>query len=133
MSELNKNARPRVTVQHFATNDEQTIKRLRAELAAEGANTASLLHTLALIREAGKWQKEMLSELPGAVKEMREQRDEAHGLIRKWRLNLVDVVEVGDYMDAMTSEARIRMNDADKRAFLAATAAWMGEKEGGGA
>lgn len=52
-------------------------KRLRAELAAEGANTASLLHTLALIREAGKWQKEMLSELPGAVKAMREQRDEA--------------------------------------------------------
>jgi hypothetical protein len=53
------------------------IDRLRAELAAEGANTASLLHTLALIREAGKWQKEMLSELPGAVKAMREQRDEA--------------------------------------------------------
>ena len=59
---------------------------------------------------------------------MREQRDEAHGLIQKWRLNLVDVVEVGDYMDAMTSEARISMNDADKRAFLEAT-----RKEGGGA
>jgi hypothetical protein len=59
---------------------------------------------------------------------MRQQRDEAHGLIRKWRLNLVDVVEIGDYMDAMTSEARIKMNDSDKRAFLAATA-----KEEGGA
>ena len=34
MSELNENARPRVTVQHFATNDERTIMRLRAELAA---------------------------------------------------------------------------------------------------
>ena len=59
---------------------------------------------------------------------MQKQRDEAHGLIRKWRLNLVDVVEVGDYMDAMTSESRIGMNDADKRAFLAATV-----KEWGGA
>jgi predicted nucleic acid-binding Zn-ribbon protein len=37
VSEPNKNARPRVTVQHFATNDEQTIKRLRAELAAAQA------------------------------------------------------------------------------------------------
>ena len=63
-------------------------------------------------------------ELAAAIK----QRDEAHGLIRKWRLNLVDVVEVGDYMDAMTSDARISMNDADKRAFLEAT-----RKEGGGA
>jgi hypothetical protein len=34
VSDTNKNARPRVTVQHFATNDEQTIERLRAELAA---------------------------------------------------------------------------------------------------
>ena len=59
---------------------------------------------------------------------MRQQRDEAHGLIRKWRLNLVDVVEIGDYTDAMTAEAHIGMNDADKRAFLAAT-----RKEGGGA
>ena len=104
------------------------VENLRAELAAECANTASLLHTLALIREAGRWQKEMLSELPSAVKAMRKQRDEAHSLIQKWRLNLVDVVDVGDYMDAMTSEARIRMNDADKRAFLAAT-----RKQGGGA
>lgn len=64
------------------------------------------------------------AELAAAIK----QRDEANGLIRKWRLNLVDVVEVGDYMDAMTSEARVSMNDADKRAFLAAT-----RKEGGGA
>ena len=52
----------------------------RVRAAAEGANTASLLHTLALIREAGKWQKEMLSELPGAVKAMREQRDIARRL-----------------------------------------------------
>ena len=59
---------------------------------------------------------------------MREQRDEAHGLIRKWRLNLVDVVEVCGFMDAMTSEARVSMNDADERAFLEAT-----RKQGGGA
>lgn len=68
--------------------------------------------------------RELERELAAAIK----QRDEAHGLIRKWRLNLVDVVEVGDYMDAMTSEARIGMNDSDKRAFLLAT-----RKEGGGA
>ena len=66
-------------------------------------------------------------ELERELAAMRQQRDEAHGLIRKWRLNLVDVVEVGDHMDAMTSEARIGMNDSDKRAFLEAT-----RKEGGG-
>ena len=68
--------------------------------------------------------RELERELAAAIKE----RDEAHGLILKWRLNLVDVVEHGEYMDAMTSEARIGMNDADKRAFLAATC-----KQGGGA
>jgi hypothetical protein len=79
---------------------QQEITRLRAELAQRTAELAKA----------------------------NAERDEAHGLIRKWRLNLVDVVEVGDYMDAMTSEARIGMNDADKRAFLSAT-----RKEGGGA
>ena len=74
-----------------------------------------------------------IESLRAELAAMRQQRDEAHDFIRKWRLNLVDVVEVGDYMDAMTSEARISMNDADKRAFLAATTAWMGDKEGGGA
>jgi hypothetical protein len=68
--------------------------------------------------------RQLERELAAAIK----QRDEAHGLIRKWRLNLVDVVEAGDYMDAMTSEARCSMNAADKRAFLEAT-----RKEGGGA
>jgi hypothetical protein len=74
--------------------------------------------------EAADEIERLRAELAAAIK----QRDEAHGLIRKWRLNLVDVVEVGDYMDAMTSEAHIGMNDADKRAFLSAT-----RKEGGGA
>jgi len=83
----------------------------------------------ALIDEAADEIERLRAELAA----MRQQRDEAHGLIRKWRLNLVDVVEIGDYMDAMTSEARIGMNDADKRAFLEATTAWMGKKERGGA
>ena len=55
----------------------QERDRLRAELSAERATTASLLRALALIREAGGWQTQMLSELPGAAKAMREQRDEA--------------------------------------------------------
>ena len=52
-------------------------ERLERELAAEKATTTSLLHSIALIREAGGWQTQMLSELPGAVKALREQRDEA--------------------------------------------------------
>lgn len=83
------------------------IERLRAELAAA-------------IKDRSAYRIE--------IDRLIQQRDEAHGLIRKWRLNLVDVVEAGEYMDAMTSEARIGMNDADKRAFLLAT-----QKEGGGA
>ena len=50
---------------------------LRAELSAERATTESLLHALALIREAGGWHTQMLSELPSAAKAMREQRDAA--------------------------------------------------------
>lgn len=61
-------------------------------------------------------------ELAAAIR----QRDEAHGLIRKWRLNLVEVVDNGEIMYAMTSDGRCSMNDADKRAFLEAT-----RKEGG--
>lgn len=79
------------------------------------------------VRDCAEYHNAVMAlrdELAAAIKE----RDEAHGLIREWRLNLVDVVEVGEYMDAMTSEARIAMNDADKRAFLSATV-----KEGGGA
>jgi hypothetical protein len=64
-----------------------------------------------------------------------EQRDEAHGLICGWwRKNAVEIVDDGESMYAMTPAGqRAMMNDADKRAFLAATAAWRGEKEGGGA
>lgn len=54
-----------------------TIDRLRAELAAERATTASLLRTIALIREAGGLAREDLDALPDAVKAMRQQRDEA--------------------------------------------------------
>ena len=52
-------------------------RELERDLAAERATTASLLRALALIREAGGWKTQMLSELPGAVKALREQRDEA--------------------------------------------------------
>ena len=69
------------------------------------------------VTEEGREIERLRAELAA----MRQQRDEAHGLIRKWRLNLVDVVEVGEYMDAMTSDAHISMSDADKRAFLEAT------------
>ena len=42
---------------------------------------ASLLHTIALIREAaGVDEKPMLSELPDAIRKLREERDEA----RRW-------------------------------------------------
>ena len=85
--------------------------------------------TDSLVEEGGlpydaDFARKLERELAAAIKE----RDEAHGLIRKWRLNLVEVVGDGEYMDAMTSEARIKMDDADKRAFVAAT-----RKEGGGA
>ena len=55
----------------------EIIERLRAELDAERATTASLLRTIALIREAGKFTREDLDALPSAVKAMRQQRDEA--------------------------------------------------------
>ncbi len=42
--------------------------------------------------------------------------------------NNKDIVDDGESMYALTSEARVSMNDADKRAFLAAT-----RKKGGGA
>jgi DNA repair exonuclease SbcCD ATPase subunit len=86
----------------------------RVRAAAEGANTASLLHTLALIREAGKWQKEMLSELPSAVKAMREQRDEA--------------VEL--YTDLLRRLSGSASSAPPRASFLSGDAR---EKEGGGA
>lgn len=84
--------------------DAQILER---ELAAAKAE---------LVRNADK--------LAAAIK----QRDEAHSLIRTWKVNLVDVVDDGEIMYAMTSEGRCSMNDAHKRTFLAAT-----RKEGGGA
>jgi hypothetical protein len=146
VSDINENDFSPLEPQPFVTEEGREVERLRAALAdmrqqrqelqllaaAEGANTASLLHTLALIREAGKWQKEMLSELPGAVKAMREQRDEAHSLICAWwRKNAVDIVDDGESMYALTPTGnRAMMNDADKRAFLAATTEWRGETDG---
>jgi hypothetical protein len=56
------------------------------------------------------------------------ERDEAHSLIRKWKVNLVEVVDDGEIMYAMTNDSMCNMTDSDKRAFLAATA-----KERGGA
>lgn len=69
-----------------------------------------------------------IERLRAELAAMRQQRDEAHGLIRKWRINLMDVVDDGEIMYAMTSDGRCSMNDADKRAFLEAT-----RKEVGGA
>lgn len=62
------------------------------------------------------------AELAAAIK----QRDEAHSLIRAWKVNLVDVVDDGEIMYAMTSDGRCSMDDAHKRAFLAATVKWGG-------
>lgn len=113
----------------------EIVERLRAELAAakaelaaERATSASLLRTIALIREAGGFTREDLDALPGAVKAMRQQRDEANSLIRAWKVNIFDFVDNGEIMYAITSDSRCSMNDAHKRAFLAAMA-----KEGGGA
>lgn len=88
----------------------------------------AVLHNDRSVELMNREAADEIERLRAELAAMRQQRDEAYGLIRKWRLNLVDVVEVGDYMDAMTSEAYIGMNDADKRAFLSAT-----RKEGGGA
>ena len=77
MSDLTDADFPPLEPQPFVTEEGREIERLRAELAAEGATTASLLRIIALIREAGGFTREDLAALPGAVKAMRQQRDEA--------------------------------------------------------
>lgn len=69
-----------------------------------------------------------LERLRAEVDRVTAERDEAHGLIRKWKVNLVEVVDDGEIMYAMTNDSMCNMTDSDKRAFLAATA-----KERGGA
>lgn len=102
------------------------IERLRAELAAERATSASLLRTVALIREAGKFTREDLDALPGAVKAMREQRDEARrdacafqGMI-KFQLQNPKVI--------ISTEATLRLAKE-----IAAERGWDCFKRGGGA
>jgi hypothetical protein len=72
--------------------------------------------------------RDLERELAAAIK----QRDEAHGLICAWwRKNAVDIVDDGESMYALTPAGnRAMMNDADKRAFLAATTEWRGETDG---
>ena len=62
------------------------------------------------------------AELDAAI----EQRDDAHGLIRNWQTDFIRVIN--DSALAYVPVATYDMNEADKRAFLAAT-----QKEGGGA
>jgi SMC interacting uncharacterized protein involved in chromosome segregation len=64
VTELNENDFPPLEPQPFVTEEGREIERLRAELSKKFEELAA----------------------------MRQQRDEAHGLIRKWRLKLVDVV-----------------------------------------
>jgi hypothetical protein len=69
-----------------------------------------------------------LAQRTAEVAKANAERDEAHSLIRKWKVNLVEVVDDGEIMYAMTNDSMCNMTDSDKRAFLAATA-----KERGGA
>ena len=80
MSDLTETDFPPPEPQPFVTEEGREIERLRAELDAERATTASLLRIIALIREAGGFKRDGLAALPGAVKAMREQRDEAREL-----------------------------------------------------
>ena len=108
MSELNENARPRVTVQHFATNDEQTIKSLRAELAAayrDRASSKSVLASVIAEREALKQRDEATAWRPietaprGSGPDGPDRRD-AVGYVDPPALLLASrdsVVEVGSY------------------------------------
>jgi len=81
------------------------------------------------------WGPEFIEEFAAALRALlaenaalKAERDEAHSLIRKWKVNLVEVVDDGEIMYAMTNDSMCNMTDSDKRAFLAATA-----KERGGA
>lgn len=103
----------------LALRQQEEIERLRAELAAERATTASLLRTIALIREAGGLAREDLDALHGAVKAMREHRDEARREVcQYWALRSVAVL--GVYRSAID---------------FAADRGWdcFAKKEGGGA
>jgi hypothetical protein len=74
------------------------------------------------------WTPKEVYDLRAEVAALKAERDEAHSLIRKWKVNLVEVVDDGEIMYAMTNDSMCNMTDSDKRAFLAATA-----KERGGA
>jgi hypothetical protein len=63
-----------------------------------------------------------LAQRTAEVAKANAERDEAHSLIRKWKVNLVEVVDDGEIMYAMTNDSMCNMTDSDKRAFLAATA-----------
>ena len=91
------------------------VERLRAVLHND--RSVELMN-----REAAAEIERLRAELAAAIKE----RDEAHSLIRAWKVNLVDVVDFGEIMYAMTSDGRCSMDDAHKRAFLAATVKWGG-------
>lgn len=53
---------------------------------------ASLLHTIALIREAaGVDEKPMLSELPDVIRKLREERDEARRRVCEMSLQLGEI------------------------------------------
>lgn len=91
--------------------------------------TYELDYKVLIPREGGEWVKaDFARELEREVAALKAERDEAHSLICTWWVNLVGVVDDGEIMYAMTSDGRCSMNDAHKRAFLAATA-----KKGGGA
>ena len=79
-------------------------------------------HTAAMLDELAFHVERLRAELAA----MREQRDEAHGLIRNWQTDFIRVIN--DSTLAYAPVATYDMNDADKRAFLAAT-----RKQGGGA
>ena len=105
MSELNENEFPPLEPQPFVTEEGREIERLRAELAA-----------------AIKQRDEAVDIGARTMAQL----DEAHSLILAWwRKNAVNIVDDGESMYAlMPMGNRAMMNNADKRAFLAATAAW---------
>lgn len=77
------------------------------------------------LRDDADFVRQLERELAAAIK----QRDEAHGLIRNWQTYFIRVINDSSlaYVPYVPVATYV-MNEADKRAFLAAT-----RKEGGGA
>jgi hypothetical protein len=103
------------------TNDIDALLTLLAKFGWEQHHATAK----ALVAERNALKAELVSKTD-ELAAMRQQRDEAHGLIRNWQTDFIRVLN--DSTLAYVPVATYDMNEADKRAFSAAT-----RKEGGGA